>query len=132
MFLDKMFFFTFVFLLIGSMTISIAQHEMAHKMFNDKFGLQSEYFFDLPWGVGVKTFGEESDALKVLHGMNEVISYNLTPYLVGIIGIIGMGFWFLGMKIDYWFEKLEQKGITIEAIPLKPKEEIILEGVDYI
>jgi len=43
-----------------------------------------------------------------------------------------MGFWFLGMKIDYWFEKLEQKGITIEAIPLKPKEEIILEGVDYI
>jgi len=132
MYLDKSFMFLFIFLLLASMIISTAQHELAHKVYNDKFGLESEYFIDFPWAVGVKTFGTQPDSLKILHGINEAVSYNLTPYLGGIIAILGCGFWYLGNKMDYWFEKLEKKGITIEAIPPKQSKELILDKTELI
>jgi len=114
------------------MSISLYQHELAHVFFNDKFGIESEFFLDLPWAIGVRSHGVQPVELKQMHAMNEAVSYNLSPYLAGIIAILGMGFWYLGGKIDYWFEKLEKKGITIEAVPPKPKEEIILDGVEII
>jgi len=132
MFLDKIFIFAFIFILLGGLSISLYQHELAHVFFNDKYGLESEYFFDLPWAIGVKTLGPQTDNLKLMHSFNESISYNLVPLLSGIIGVLGMGFWYLGGKIDYWFEKLEKKGITIEAIPPKQSKEIILDKTELI
>jgi len=132
MYLDKMFMVAFILILIGTISIALWQHEFAHKIFNDKFGIESEYFIDLPWFIGVRSHGVQPVELKMMHGFNEAVSYNLTPYLAGIIAIIGMGFWFIGNKMDNQFEEFKKKGITIQALPPVKIEEIILDGVDYI
>jgi hypothetical protein len=130
-FLDKIFMCAFIFLLLFSIIGSTMQHELAHKMFNDKFGLKSEYFMNLPWTVGVRTFGEQPGELKILHGMNEVVAYNLTPYLLSLIAIIGCGFWFIGNKLDCYYEVFKTNGITITQLPPE-KNYVELEGVEVI
>ena len=131
-FLDKVFIFGFVFLLIFAFVANTAQHEFAHKTFNEKYGIESEYFMNLPWSVGVRSYGEQPADLKLLHGMNEVVNYNLAPFLMSIIALLGMGFWFIGNKIDEHVKDLKQHGITIEAISTNAREEVILDEVKII
>lgn len=116
MFEDKLYFVVVFLLIVISVGASITQHEFAHKTFNDNFGLESEYFFDLPWVVGVRSYGIQPEELKLLHGFNEVVSYNLSPYFTGILCILFVGFWYVGHKIDSNVALLEKRGVTINMI----------------
>jgi len=119
---NKLFFVLGIVTIFLMMGVSLYQHELAHQFFNDKFGLKSEWFF--AWDkIGIKTYGEQPEALKIMHGMNEAVSYNLAPLLSGIMLILFLGFWYLGEKIDVIFYEFKKEGITIQAIPAqKPIE----------
>lgn len=128
-FLDKMFFLGFVFMMIVGFVGTTYQHEMAHIYYNEKYGIESEWVFNLPWTVGIQSYEVQPDNLKLMHSINEAVGYNTAPFFMAILCLIGFGFWYIGNKMDDMFDEFKRKGITIQQLP---PQTIELEGVDWV
>ena len=103
---DRFFIFFSLVIMLLMMGVSLYQHELAHETFNTKFGIESEWIYE--WDrIGIRSYGEQPETLKLMHGINEAVSYNLAPLVSGIMLIIFCGFLYIGMKIDYYFSQAQ-------------------------
>ena len=93
-------------LIVSMLVLSIYQHEQVHVQINSKAGVESELRFALYEGyipaVGVQRMNtptKEISNYDALHLQNEIVNYNLLPSLIGIMGILLLGFLFIGERI---------------------------------
>jgi hypothetical protein len=92
---------------IGIMFFTVWQHEQVHVVINDYAGIESEPVLALKDGyipaVGIKQTTQPTKEIKEhqkLHIQNEIINYNLTTPLFGIMAILIGGFLYLGEKVS--------------------------------
>jgi len=91
---------------LGIMIFSIWQHEQVHLKINEYAGIKSETIFELKGGlpvVGVIKTSEPTREIKTfeaLHLQNEIINYNLTTPLLGIMVLMFGGFLYIGEKVN--------------------------------
>jgi len=85
-------------ILLLSVYSSIVAHEQAHVKINDYFGMDSSYKINIGFdGISGVTTNDLNDdyyspedrrAAYMVHGINEAIGYQLTPWFTGITGLL--------------------------------------------
>jgi hypothetical protein len=98
------------FVLVGviimalSLGVSFFQHELVHVNNAEKEGIDS-YITFLPDKLAIATVRIETGT-KVLskegvlaNSINEAVAYNLTPLFVGIMGVMFLGFFYIGKVV---------------------------------
>jgi hypothetical protein len=104
---DKFFFATFFCLVLVLGIGTTYFHEMVHVITNDSVGIESETKFALYDGwlpaVGIQRIGlakRDLNNYEVIHLQNEIINYNITPMLFGLMITMFLGFVYVGEKVQ--------------------------------
>jgi len=102
----KAFFVLATLTLVLCLGLSLYQHELVHVAVNNKVGFDSRIEFmvhdNMPVLATIRegTQTKELSNLELAHSFNESISYNLTPLLTGIMGILVIGFMAILNKME--------------------------------
>ena len=102
-----MFLILAIFLMFSVLGISVFQHELVHVTINQKAGAESEMKVFLKDGylpavatIPLNEPTKEITEIEKLHLQNEIINYNLSTPLIGIIMMLFLGFLYIGEKVS--------------------------------
>ena len=89
-----------LFFILVVLAGTLWMHEMVHVQIN-RFDKIDSYFTFVPERIAFTTIAEQPIPKESysMHAMNEAITYTVLPLALGIMGILVIGFVYLGEKI---------------------------------